>query len=37
MNISNEVLNRCLKTGEIRTPYKNSKNTQILKIEYYAS
>lgn len=34
LNISNEVANRCLNTGEIRKPYNNSKNKQNLKIEY---
>jgi len=37
MNISNDVLGRCLSTGEIRKPYNNSKNKQTLKIEYYAN
>lgn len=37
MKISNDVLGRCLSTGEIRKPYRNSKNKQILKIEYYAN
>lgn len=36
INISADVVNRCLMTGEIRTPYNNSKNKQTLKIEYYA-
>ena len=36
INISVDVVNRCLSTGEIRKPYKNSKNKQTLKIEYYA-
>ena len=35
-NVSVDVVNRCLSTGEIRKPYKNSKNKQTLKIEYYA-
>lgn len=37
LNISNAVLGRCLSTGEIRKPYRNSKNKQTLKIEYYAN
>lgn len=37
MKISNDVLGRCLSTGEIRKPYNNSKNKQTLKIEYYAN
>lgn len=36
INISSDVVNRCLITGEIRKPYKNSKNKQTLKIQYYA-
>jgi len=36
LNISNEVANRCLKTGEVRKPYKNSTNKSLLKIEYAA-
>lgn len=34
LNIGSEAANRCLNTGEIRKPYNNSKNKQILKIEY---
>ena len=37
LNISRDVLNRCLSTGEIRKPYKSSKNKQTLKIEYYVN
>lgn len=37
LNIANEVLNRCLNTGEIRKPYNNSKNKQTLKFEFYAT
>ena len=37
LNISKDVLDRCLNTGEIRKPYKNSKNKQTLKFEFYAA
>jgi len=37
LNIGNEVANRCLKTGEVRKPYKNSTNKQTFKIEHYAN
>ena len=33
--IEMEVISRCLKSGEIRKPYLNSKNLQSLKIELY--
>lgn len=34
-NISAHVITRCIENGEIRKPYKNSKNYQSLKIQKY--
>lgn len=35
LNIGRDILNKCLSTGCIRKPGRNSKNKQNLKIEYY--
>lgn len=35
LNISMDVISRCIETGETRKPYQNSKNRQILKIQSY--
>ena len=34
-HIAVDVITRCIETGEIRRPYLNSKNRQILKIQRY--